>query len=91
MQEMRTAGRTLTAELRAAEASLRLAQENSNAWQTRFAEHQHQNQQNATEADEMLRAELASARENLAQLHTSRLTAMRTHTHSIRVLEQQEA
>eukprot|EP00971_Amphidinium_carterae_P041217 809317-Amphidinium_carterae.1 len=24
-------------------------------------------------------------------MHTSRLTAMRTHTHSIRVLEQQEA
>eukprot|EP00971_Amphidinium_carterae_P276802 5493357-Amphidinium_carterae.1 len=73
---MRTAGRTLTEELRAAEAGLRLAQENSQAWQTRFAEHQQQNQQQATEADEVLRAELASARENLTQMHTSRLTAM---------------
>eukprot|EP00971_Amphidinium_carterae_P206202 4092002-Amphidinium_carterae.1 len=88
---MRTAGRTLTEELRATEASLRLAQENSQAWQIRFAEHQQHNQQNAIEADEVLRAELASARENLNQMHTSRLTAMRTHTHSIRVLEQQEA
>eukprot|EP00971_Amphidinium_carterae_P010488 206962-Amphidinium_carterae.1 len=81
---MRTASQALTQELRAAEASLSLAQENSQAWQTRFTEYQNQRQQTATEADEFLRAELASARENLTQMHTSRLTAMRTHTHSIR-------
>eukprot|EP00971_Amphidinium_carterae_P221702 4400957-Amphidinium_carterae.1 len=88
---MGTAGQALTQELRATEVNLNLAQENSQTWQARFAEQQHQHQQTATEADEVLRAELASARENLAQMHTTRLTAMRSHTHSIRVLEQQEA
>eukprot|EP00971_Amphidinium_carterae_P328393 6460246-Amphidinium_carterae.1 len=81
---------TVTQELLATEANLTHAQENSRFWHSRLEQHHH-TQQTTAEADEMMRTELASARENLAQMHASRLTAMRTHTHSVRILEQQEA